>query len=70
MDGLDPRPRITVEALAAALEDPLVGGADVEQLGVVVVGEPEHLIDALRELPKPSLALAQRFLRLLALGDI
>src|SRR5207245_5169037 len=70
VDRLDPRPRLAVEAFACAAEDLFVRRAHVEDLGVVQVGQPEDLVDVLRDLPEPRLAFSQRRLGPLLLGDV
>ncbi len=64
MYGLHPQSRSLIQRVAGATPDSLETGADVQHLGLVQVGHPEHFRDVFRHLPKAFFAEPQPLLRL------
>jgi len=62
--------RVGVELLSGVTGDALIGWADVQHLGRLDVGQPEHLAHVLRHLQEPSLVLSGGLLSPLAGGDV
>ena len=59
MNGVRERTRVFLEASARASPDTLVGRADIQALGSLDVGRPDHLVYGLRDQSESLLALAQ-----------
>ena len=59
VDRVQPAARVAVERRAGAPPDRLVAGADVEDLALEGVGDPEHLPDMIGQIAKSFLARSQ-----------
>ena len=69
-DALDPGSRLFVEALARASPDLFIDRTHVKQSLPSALLHPEDLADVLRHLAEPLLALAQRLLGPVAVGNL